>query len=258
MVSAVAKYLPNYPGTIIKKEFIKSRLQSWQAHLQRISQYLKCGEGVWWSQDQDVYRFHDSELDLDNHHEGPKLKHFRHTTLSDVYKHNKEVWRDVVTSGVNLPTERIQIYRDDGTYVMDRRYPLAESSSNVMITEPSHSSSTEPLPSLSDTLTFTPSSSSDAMCIPLTDDPSRSDSSNAMQTPPVHGPSNPNDTLLTDCPSGSSAIVSTPKSENTTSNGHASTPISFTHSHGLKPTHLQRVLFHFRGHQHLKPKKILQ
>ena len=123
---------------------------------------------------------------------------------------------------------------------MDRFYPLAESSRNVMITEPSHSSSTEPLPSLSDTLTFTPSSSSDAMCIPLTDDPSRSDSSNAMQTP-VHGPSNPNDTLLTDCPSGSSAIMSTPKSENTrenTSNAHASTPISFTHSHGLKPMSL--------------------
>ena len=115
MVSAVAKHLPKYPGTIIKKEFIKSRLQSWQAHLQRISQYLKCGEGVWWSQDQDVYRFHDSELDPDNHHEGPKLKHFRHSTLPDVYKHNKEAWHDIVASGINLPTERIRIYRDDGT-----------------------------------------------------------------------------------------------------------------------------------------------
>ena len=97
-------------------------------------------------------------------------------------------------------------------HVMDRCYPVTESSSNVMITDPSYSSSTyttesesaEHLPNLSDitSFTFTPSSSTDAMCASLTHArsssdstcaslthaPARSDSTNAMCAPLTHAP----------------------------------------------------------------------
>ncbi len=48
MVSKVARKVPQYSGTLVKSCFIHHRMPSWQAHLQRISTYLKCGEGVWW------------------------------------------------------------------------------------------------------------------------------------------------------------------------------------------------------------------
>ena len=51
--SMVAEYLPTYPGTVINKEFGKNRLQIWEAHLQRISEYLEYGVGGWFSQDRE-------------------------------------------------------------------------------------------------------------------------------------------------------------------------------------------------------------
>jgi hypothetical protein len=57
MVSKVAKKVPTYRGTEISKSFIQCRLQSWQAHLERISPYLEFGEGVWWKAEGDGYVF---------------------------------------------------------------------------------------------------------------------------------------------------------------------------------------------------------
>ena len=118
IVSAVAKYLPTYPGTTIDKEFVYSRLRSWQAHLQRISPFLKQGEGVWWSQDAQCYKFHDSDIDPDNH-EGPTLKHFRHSSLHNVQIHNREIWHSIIESNINLPTKSIYIYKDDGSFMRE-------------------------------------------------------------------------------------------------------------------------------------------
>lgn len=125
MVSAVTKRLPICPGTTMDKPFVHSRLASWQAHLQRVSPFLTCGEGIWWSQDEQVYRFHDSDLDQDYHHEGPALKHFRHTSLSDVHTHHSKVWQGTIKSSTNLPTPKIRIFQDDGTYIGERHYPLS-------------------------------------------------------------------------------------------------------------------------------------
>ena len=237
IVSAVAKNLPIYPGTSIDKHFVHSRLHSWQAHLQRISRYLIHGEGIWWSQDTQVYRFHDSDLDQDNHHEGPTLKHFRHTSLPDVHRHNSEVWQEILKSSINLPATNVRIYNEDGTYIGERCYPLSD---------PTSGSSD----SLCTPLTDPPTDSSDSLCTPLTDPPT--DSSDSLCAPLPTTPSDSSDSLctpLTDPPTGSSIAwcsamsASTTTANIATSNGHpnpissaASTPISSHHAQ--KPTRL--------------------
>ena len=59
MVTEVAHKVPPYSGTVISKAFLKSRMSSWQAHLQRISPYLQKGERIWWETVGDKYRFLD-------------------------------------------------------------------------------------------------------------------------------------------------------------------------------------------------------
>ena len=57
IVRSVSSKLTEYQGTVIEKCFINARLPSWQAHLVRISMFLKCGQGIWWEEHDDKYRF---------------------------------------------------------------------------------------------------------------------------------------------------------------------------------------------------------
>ena len=48
-VKRVAAALPSFPGTTVSESFVNGCCgsSSWQAHLERISHYLLCGEGIW-------------------------------------------------------------------------------------------------------------------------------------------------------------------------------------------------------------------
>ena len=63
IVSAVAKKLPPFEGTYMDSDFIAERISSWQAHLQRISNFLQYRENVWWKYEKSGYRFLDSDMD---------------------------------------------------------------------------------------------------------------------------------------------------------------------------------------------------
>jgi len=102
-VAMVAKKVPRHNGTSMDKSFVKNRLHSWQAHL---SPYLQYREGVWWTQDAQVYRFHDSDSGPE-YRFGPSLQYFRHTTLPEVHKHSSQVWQSILKSNTNLPTTEI-------------------------------------------------------------------------------------------------------------------------------------------------------
>ena len=216
MVSSVAKHVPAYTGTTFDKAFVHKRLHSWQAHLQRICHYLKCGEGVWWSQDTHVYRFHDSDIDPDSYSEGPTLQHFRHRSLPDVYTHNDEVWQELIQSNTNLPTTKIRLYKEDGTCIREKHYPIPNLSPPETMCAP-----------LSD------QPSGDGLCAPLSDQPSGS--SESLSEP------------LADPPSSYTCSPPSPSATTVLSKGHTnlnfsltSTPIASKLSHhtSLKPTSL--------------------
>ena len=51
--SQISKYystLPPFPNTIIPNRYIIKHPKEYQAHLQSISDFIACGEGVWWKQ----------------------------------------------------------------------------------------------------------------------------------------------------------------------------------------------------------------
>jgi len=56
-VSRLAHSLQLQRNTRIPKTLIKKDSSKWQAHLERISDFLLPGEGVWWSQDDDFVEF---------------------------------------------------------------------------------------------------------------------------------------------------------------------------------------------------------
>ncbi len=80
-VEPAASAAPCFDGTVVCEGFITERSSSWQAHLERISAFLLCGEGVWWEKVSLGYRFFDGDDDADFRQQGPPLLHFRSTSL---------------------------------------------------------------------------------------------------------------------------------------------------------------------------------
>ena len=116
MVSATASKVGEYRGTFITNTFIMGRLSSWQAHLMRISSYVKHGEGIWWQKKEDGFKFNDSADDPDFHPNGPHLDHFRSSTLPDVYCKMSQDWDSILQERVELPSPSIRFYNADGNY----------------------------------------------------------------------------------------------------------------------------------------------
>ena len=82
-------------NTIVTKDFLTGRMNSWQEHLKRISLFLRPGDGVWWQPVTQGYEFFDGTEEPDTHQEGPELQHFRDVTLQQIYNMKKSVWQEV-------------------------------------------------------------------------------------------------------------------------------------------------------------------
>lgn len=101
-VSAASAHMPAYTGTQVTKEFIQSRRHSWQAHLERISNYLVLGPGVWWREEAKGYTFHDGDTDSNFRNAGSRLCHFRDTILKDVADTKTRLWNTILVSNTPL------------------------------------------------------------------------------------------------------------------------------------------------------------
>lgn len=77
----------------IPKTLIKNYLSSWQAHLERISDFLLPGKVVWWSQDDDFVQFFDACNEAEFCDEGPPLRHFKSCTLKNEDQYLKRCWQ---------------------------------------------------------------------------------------------------------------------------------------------------------------------
>ena len=121
IVSTVSKQVPPYKGTYVSKSFVNSRIQSWQAHLERISLYLEHG-GVWWQAAEGGYTFFDSDGDSEYNSHGPDLMHFRTSCIQLVYKLSQEKWLSIIEKKTVLPTSYIRLFKD-GVYDGRRYFP---------------------------------------------------------------------------------------------------------------------------------------
>ena len=109
VVSTAASKLSSYTGTYISHTFISHRLSSWQAHLMRISNYLKHGKGIWWTSEENLIRLLDSATDPSYQSLGPKLLHFCENILEDVYKQAFQDWNLIQQHKVALPSTSIRL-----------------------------------------------------------------------------------------------------------------------------------------------------
>ena len=86
-VSKESNFLPCCKGTVIPDNYIESRKSSFQAHLERISNFLITGPGVWWEKGNGTVVFRDSNKDLCFREQGPSLRHFHRTFVLENRDH---------------------------------------------------------------------------------------------------------------------------------------------------------------------------
>ena len=98
--------------TTFTEKFIKSQQASFQAHLQRIADYLLPGPGIWWKREGSCVRFCDGTGSPDQHLQGPSLVSFRSTTVQDELHRTKACWEKCLDGNVELPLQQLRLQRD--------------------------------------------------------------------------------------------------------------------------------------------------
>ena len=116
-VSKAALNVHIVEGSTFAKRFITQRKHSWQAHLERISPFLLEGEGVWWNEEGDSYKFYDGATDPPYHSQGPKLLHFRDATIENVIQRQRDCWKKAIDQSIPLPTTILSTYDDQGEFL---------------------------------------------------------------------------------------------------------------------------------------------
>ena len=70
------------------------RPKVWQAHLSKISDFLKPGPEVWWKWREDgSVEFFDAPGEPNSREQGPQLNHFRSRNISTICKSLEETWK---------------------------------------------------------------------------------------------------------------------------------------------------------------------
>lgn len=109
-ISKMAKSLPKLDNTTLLKSELEKYAGDWVAHLQLISDFLKPGEGVWWKEVDDSIEFFDGPDEPSFREEGPKLHHFRSTSIAKEQELLDACWNECLVGKVKLPATKL---RDD-------------------------------------------------------------------------------------------------------------------------------------------------
>lgn len=116
--SQISKYystLPPLPNTTIPNRYIVNNPKEYQAHLQAISDFIACGEGVWWRQILSGVEFFDGPDEPSTRPQGPNLHHFRSSDLKKEEQHLQQSWeRCLNNDAVVIPHRIIRLYDQKG------------------------------------------------------------------------------------------------------------------------------------------------
>ena len=116
--SQISKYhstLPPFPNTVVPNRYIIKRPKEYQAHLQSISDFIACGEGVWWHQILPGVEFFDGPEEANTRPPGPKLHHFRSSNLKLEEEHLYDCWERCLSDDtITIPHRVIRTYNQQG------------------------------------------------------------------------------------------------------------------------------------------------
>ena len=114
-VSKLAASLPSYGNTIIPQDLKEKHIRSWQAHLERVSDFLLPGKGIWWTEHEDGdTEFLDGEKESNMSAQGPLLHHFRSSNFCVEEQYLIDCWKQCLTNGVILPIKAIRVEDEHG------------------------------------------------------------------------------------------------------------------------------------------------
>ena len=102
-ISQLSAILPKFPNSLIPNGFLTNYPAECQCHLERISDFLLPGEGVWWRPDLCGIEFFDSEEEPNTRPEGPFLHHFRYSNMKKEQQYLKECWTRCLKENVSIP-----------------------------------------------------------------------------------------------------------------------------------------------------------
>ena len=114
----LSKCLPKAENSIIPHRVIIKYQSAYQAHLERVSDFLLCGEGIWWRHIAKGVEFFDVTSQSETHPEAdtlPPLHHFRSHTLKSESKYLQDNWKKCVSSAaVQIPHHAIRVFDETG------------------------------------------------------------------------------------------------------------------------------------------------
>ena len=144
-VSNLAQALPPFTNTILSPALLETNSAEVQAHLERISDFLLRGKGVWWERlPNKGIKFLDSITEANFHKEGPDLHHFRSSNLTKEVDYLEECWINCVDKGIELPLSTIRKYTETGDFLtLDYSTQVEESFEPVEIVPEDQTDSTQ-------------------------------------------------------------------------------------------------------------------
>ena len=101
-------------NTVIPHRVILKYPQAYQAHLERISDFLHCGEGLWWRHILRGVEFLDAPDERQRNDKGPRLHHFHSHTLQSEEQYLRDCWNECLAQQVTNPRHVLNIYAEDG------------------------------------------------------------------------------------------------------------------------------------------------
>ena len=111
-ISRLSKALLNLPNTSFPISKLNDEI--FQAHFERISDYLVAGE--WCSVEGDRIVFFDGPTEQNSRKSGPGMSHFRDTLVVDVIAKLKHSWCMLLECPTKIPLPKIRVYDDAGQF----------------------------------------------------------------------------------------------------------------------------------------------
>ena len=119
-VTKLASSLPKFGNTVIPNQMLTRNPRVWQAHLERISDFLLAGGGIWWRKcnNGDIEFFY-AKGNPEAVPEGPKLHHFRSSNFKAEENYLRDCWKMCLERKVAMPIDvgQIQIENAEGNMV---------------------------------------------------------------------------------------------------------------------------------------------
>lgn len=114
-VSHLSQCLPPPLNTSIPLSLILKHGREWQAHLEKIADFLLEGEGTWWRNDGQAIEFFDVTNSPSHETTGPPLHHFRSSTLASEELYIQNCWQRCIEENIKMPVQVLRMDMDDGS-----------------------------------------------------------------------------------------------------------------------------------------------